>query len=562
MSQTTAIALPERVPALLRIYDDLMNKFANMVLNTVRDQTKKGQRIPSIAKCRAVVEEHLIWDPKSPGVPLVGRVAFEPEKVHLTYTLVQKTNHRGEPIFDKEGNPVPWLTKIEQNGVTCQMELPGSRLNPHAPKPTKVVPVFTLSGMGGLMPYATVDEQNALRMVPPMQAIFVKRFNIWTGEETGGAWMIPLGIAELGLIDSWNNIVDRLAAQGAGKKWESIDQIVHAVGYRGAYLDLMPSGTVENEGLVPSWSSTEDPNYNQPDGHILGGIFGKIVKVDRSSQPIVIRQGKVPEQRFTYVECLSVIRVKVLGLPEEIGTMEGIGQTLDHGDVKINALELFGVTLDEVTPRSGTTLIRNGIQNPPIDRLIAAGLVPPECTHDLAVQTIQGMRQLVIHSIESTVMQALKDIVHNLSTGGTDDPQLSLTDMLGGEPTGEILGKVLEHRLEVADLLMTAILASQTAGNLGLSVFNPKCWVTNEAWRTLLLKKAKEEGIELPTPTQTPTKAETPDLPKDGGQPTDGASAAVEPEAVKPKKRGIKPRAKKPKSATEGEQPPTTTPDP
>lgn len=512
---TTAIALPERLPALLRIYDDLLNKFAVMTRNTFEDQRRGDQKIPSLKQCRELVENHVVLDPKNPGVPLVGRVAFEPVKVPFTWTVFQKKNREGKPIF-KDGSPVPWFERMVCNSITCRMDLPGSKVKPHPPKPTNVQPAFTFSGMGNPMGYGYVDEQDALRMIPAM-AIFIARFDIWTGEEIGGAWMIPMGVAELSRLDTYNSIVSRLAQQGSIKKWESIEPLTHALDYPGAYIDLQPLGDAANKGLMPSWRELEGADPQKPDGWIVHAVFGKMVKLDRRSQPIVIRNGEIPVQRFSFRECLNVIRVKVLGLPEEIGTMEGIGQTLDLGEVHINMLELFGVTLYDVNPRSGVSLIRNALQNPPIDRMVAWGLIPPGSPNEVAVQTLQGMKEMIREGIEHTVNQVLKDLVHNLGSGGRENPRLALEDVLGAEPTSELLQQILENPNE-DNLLVTAILTSHTAGQLGLEVWDPKCWILVETYKALLLSMAKSAGVELPLLPETDETA-------DSGSPPSGASS-------------------------------------
>lgn len=506
---TTAIALPERVPALLRIYEDLLGKFAVMVRNTFEDQRKRGQRIPSLKECRELIEDHVIWDPKNPGVPQVGRVAFEPEKVQVTYTVTQKTDREGNPVFDKDSNPVPWFEKVMSNSIVARMVLSGSGAKPHPPKSTVVRPVFTFNGMGNPMGYAYIDEQGALRMVPPMLSIFVACFDIWSGEETGGIWMIPLGIAELSLLDHYKSIVSRLAVQGSTRKWEVIEPLTHALGYPGSYIDLPPLGIAANKGLMPSWRDFNEADPQKPDGWIVYVAYGKMVKLDERSQPIIIRAGKIPVQRCSFRECLTVARVKVLGLPEEIGTMEGIGRTLDLGDVRVNVLELFGATLYDVNPRSGVSLIRNAIQNPPIERMIAWGLVPPAATRELAIQTIRGMSALIRFEVERIVSQPITDLVNELKPGSLSHHGLSLADMLGGEPTLELLMRVLERGPTEDDLLMVAILTSETAVHFGLDVFDSKCYVTTQAWRELLLDRAKRDGVELPPPPEANKPAES-----------------------------------------------------
>ncbi|NQV90691.1 hypothetical protein HQ487_04805, partial [Candidatus Uhrbacteria bacterium] len=97
--------------------------------------------------------------------------------------------------------------------------------------------------------------------------------------------------------------------------------------------------------------------------------------------------------------------------------------------------------------------------------------------------------------------------------------------------TGELLEQVLNNPTE-DNLLVIGILASQTASNLGLEVWDPKCWVWREAFGSLLMNMAQVEGISLPLPPEadaSPPKTEappaedstTPDAPAvEGEQPT------------------------------------------
>ncbi|MBI4256609.1 hypothetical protein HY626_00965 [Candidatus Uhrbacteria bacterium] len=509
-SASTALALPERVPALLRIYNDLLDLAARVLRNSL----KRGRgKPPSLGQCRKIIEEHVVWDPKSPGVPFVAHAPFAVSRETVGWTIRQKTTRDGVPVFEGD-KPKTILAAVKDFVIACEVNMPSGKGG--AREDRQVVPLITCDGRGGLMPYVTIDEQGEILPGAPLLSIFIRDFDPRDPKKSKDrVRAIPLGLARIENIDRWNTVVARMASQG-GSSWQHIQAIPNSLLRTVQYLTLQPGGLTETQGQMAMWKRSEDFNPDRPDFWIVERLLGKAATLDPRSRSIIIqgegREADVPEQIFLIEEGWNSVVLRVWGLPGQLGEINL--RELDIEETRLDVLALFRVSYYEVNPRSGVAILRAAMGKPPMDQLVAWGLIPPDSSVDLARSTLRGMSTMIRQRVEEQVTTAYNDLVRLLGPGGAQNHGLSLADALGStrehpvEPTPELLRQV--HDSIDEDLLAVAIVSSSVAKELGLEVWAGDCWVLVETRKTLLLALAASAGIEMappPTPPEAPAAA-------------------------------------------------------
>ncbi|MBI5794172.1 hypothetical protein HZA87_03765 [Candidatus Uhrbacteria bacterium] len=555
----TSLVLPERVPALLAIYADLIRLAADMIPEYVR-----GGRKLSFHTRREHIESHTIWSVDSngetiEGVPFVAHVAFGGKRQRVGWIIEQEMN--GDvPVVGEDGKPKYLIATDYDLVISGKADLPDPR-NPTERISCEARPLRTTNGLGSLIEYVYIDEvSGAIRAGEPMLCIFIRDFDPHTGIENGGVRAIPLGLARKETIGRWNTVVARLLAQDPRNAWQSLTPIENNIGRAVEYLELQPQGPESMQGLTPVYKSQpSDPK--KFDYAIVARLGGKVAQLNKES-PRIIFQGQVPaNQLFLVSEKWNAIGLKVWGLPGEVKSLEM--RELDMGEVKMDALALLSATLYDVHPGSGGALVGRAIRTPPIDYMVGNGWLVPGTTEEMARTTLQGMGRLVRDRVREQVQTARRDITHALGMGGAeavDKP--TLAEILGGEKSSEALRTAMQQS-EGDCPLASWMLASSTVQNLGLATWDWNCWVLRESRKDLIMELARSQGLELP-----PKPAEPPEGGGDGGgeaaaEPTPDSSpeASAKGEVttegngtgkVKLPKRERKPRGKKAKAEGEG----------
>jgi hypothetical protein len=498
---TTAIALPERVPALLRIYDDLITLAALVLHNSFRRGDRR--KPPSLDECRRMVEQYVVWNPSNPGVPFVAHAPFGVSRQTVGWSVTQKRTKDGNPIFEGD-KPKMILEPVTDLVISCEVNMPSSKDG--ARQDETVIPLIVCNGSGGMVPYAIVDEAGELLPCAPMLCIFVRDFDPHDGSLKGRVRAIPLGLAKLQSIELWNAIVKRMAGQG-GKSWEVIAHIPNNLLQLVQYIKLAPGGPAATGGQMPLWKRKDNLDPAKPDFYILERLGGKAATLDRQrSRSIIIRgEGRdavVPEQVFHIKEGWNSVSLRVWGLPGQLGEINL--RELEIEQASLDALALFGQNLYMVNPRSGVAILRKALEDPPMEQMVAWGLIPPDSDPATARSTLHGMRAMVCARVEEQVTTARDDLVKALGPGSGQAHSLTLQDILGDEPTSELLRTAYDRVEE--DPLARAIINSKTAQDLGLEVWVGNCWVLQETRRRLLLTLAGQAGIQMadpPAPTST-----------------------------------------------------------
>lgn len=524
-SPSTALMIPETGAAIGRIVEDVIGVAARLLPD------RRGKRPLSEGARRRIIEEHVLRSPSNPTAPFVAQVSFGGEMRRVGSTT-SETAANGEQFIDDEGNATLGFVPDYDVAILGKAELPDPK-DPSRRVSCDVQPLVLCDGRGGLVPYV-IPEEERVRAGKPMYCLFICDFDMKSGQENGRVLAVPLGLADPANIVRYHEVNTRFTVQGSSKAGQEIEAIPNNLGRAVQFLELEPPGSPATQGLLPVWKnwSFDELDPRHPDYWIVERLLGgKVATKHSKSQPVIIRDGAVPSQIFRVVrEGWNSVELLVWGLPDEIVSMEL--RELEQTAYNVDWLTLFGASLYTVTPWSGTTLVRQGLQRPPLDEMIAVGLLPPGSSEELARQTVRGQRAKILADVERVVTQALNDLVHNLGTGGRENPGLSLADVLGGEPSGELLALAHDKAPTQDNLLLVALIASNTAGELGLEVWDPKCWVLEKAYKALLLEMAKQHGIELPPPPaqeQADETASTPAESTDSGaaSPTNGSAASA-----------------------------------
>ncbi len=404
-------------------------------------------------------------------------------------------------------------------------------------------PLRVTNGLGSLIEYVTIDQTTgAIRAGEPMLCIFIRDFDPFTGIENGRVRAIPLGLARVETIGRWNTVVARMAAQDPRNAWQAVTPIANNIGRAVEYLQLAPQGPESMKGQLPVYKSRgSDPN--KFDYTIVARLGGKVAQLAKQSPAIIFTAAKVPaDQLFLVEERWNVVTLKVWGLPGEVGKLEM--HELDMGEVKMDALALLGVSLYDVHPGSGGSLVGRAIRQPPIEYMIGTGWLVPGTTEEVARNTLQGMGRLVRERIRDQVNEARHDIVHALGIAGTDaHDRPALAEILEGEKTPERLQKAMRQN-EGECPLAAWIMKKTTVQTLGLAIWAWDCWVLREVRKDLLMELARSQGLELPKPAEPPQGGE------EGGGSEEPAPPPSQPEAAgaaEPGKLKLPPRKRQPR---------------
>ncbi|TAL51286.1 hypothetical protein EPN81_00445 [Patescibacteria group bacterium] len=515
---TRALALPEKLPALVRIIDNVLN-FGAMML-----PDRQGGKKMSLAARRAMIDDHLVMSPTAPGVPFVAHVRFGGENKLVGTTIRQKFSN-GEPRF-LDGKPLMEFCGDFDLVIRGRAELPDPR-DPCKRVIREVSPAIICDGQGSMVPYVGVtDDGQRFLSGPPMACLFIRDFD--RGNEQGNSRIraLPLGLGKKENILHYNDIIDRLAAQGSTKDWEKIPPIPNSLGRAVQWYQDVPPGHPINKGLLPVWRKTDERecSHDVADYWIVMRLGGKVATLARSSQPVFVQGDEVPEQVFRIVERWNSVEFTFWGLPGQMGDIQL--HEFDQTSVSFDWLTIFGASMLSANPNTGTSLVRTALRDPPLTQMTAFGLLPPGGSRDLAVSTIRGLAGQIIEQVRSMMTEALQRLVLHLTSCG-----VSLQDELGENATPEGLASALENPAPPSDSrLVTALLTSNVAKELGINdIWSPTSWLQITSYRNSLLVIAKQAGVKPAAPS-SPTQ----EAAKEANPPAETKSQEEEP----PKRKG------------------------
>ncbi len=526
---STALVIPETGAAIARIVSDLKRVAAKMLPSHGLGDGGKRRRLSDQDRMD-MIESLLIISPTSAGVPFITTAIFGGERKRVGSKLVPVVKD-GRPQYDGDGRQeMCWAPDLDLS-IVGKAELPDPRDSSKRVN-CDVEPLILCDRRGDLVPYVRVDERTGHFLAGPvMHCLFIHDVNPDTGRRNGRIRALPLGLGDVVNINHYNGIVSRRGAQDSTSTWMQITPIANNIGRAVKFLLLKPGGVVATNGLVPVWKGWhfDDLDKERCDYYIVDRLGGKAAVLDHKSQNIVFDNGEVVELCFLIEETWNSVKLRVWGIPGEVGMMEM--RELEQKELTVDWIHLLGGSLYSITPRSGTTLIRNGLPNPPVDEMVSLGLLPMGATQELAREVLRSFRVKIIGAVETTVTQARDTLVHELGAGGSQNPGLSLADVLGGEPTPELLRQVHDNPTQ-ENLLVIGIVTSKTAMDLGLEDWNPNCWILREAYKTLLIQLARQAGIEMaPKPEPeiaTPPVESSPPEVAPGEQPPASATPPIE----------------------------------
>jgi len=387
-TQTTALAIPEKGPAIARIVQSIKGIVADLLPRYIMESGKK--RRLTLGERMKMVEDHLVMSPTSAGSPFVTQVIFGGERRRVGSTLAQVTKD-GVPQFEDDGRPTMGFVPEYDIVIIGKCELPDPK-DPNKRVEVEVQPAILCNRRGGLIPYVTIDETTGqIRAGQAMHCIFIRDFDPKTGRENRRIRAVPLGLSDSAEITRYDDIVDRLTAQGSSKAWEKIQEICNNFGRAACFLTLKPAGSPATLGLTPVWKGWDfsDLDRSRCDFWIVARLGGKVATLGKKSQPLIIKDGLVPEQILRIEENWNSVELITWGLPGEIGDTEL--RELEQAEFNVDWLTLFGTSLYSVNPRSGSTLLRDALRKPPMDGMTAVGLLPPGGNREMAIATLRGL---------------------------------------------------------------------------------------------------------------------------------------------------------------------------
>ncbi|MCR4314102.1 MAG: hypothetical protein NUV84_02555, partial [Candidatus Uhrbacteria bacterium] len=377
---------------------------------------------------------------------------------------------------------------------------------------------------------------------------------------------IPVALARQETVLMWNGLVERRAAQDPTypKDAELVRPFAHNL-YGRRVLKFTPQGHPAYRGgllgILKPKKYRVDPKKVDTEKDvrwIIGQLVGKTVKLGKGISLILPADGKYFEpHKLQIEEQWTGIEVK------NVDGLWGTGTRITSHVVAaeqetIDVLTVLGLTLYSTSP-FGVQAVVNGLlksavndQNPIVVFLRRRGDVEVDTPNETVSQVMRSMGDMLIKGARAIIREARDRIVHELGSGGAQAHGLSDQDIFGGDMTPEKVREVHDNTEE--DLLAAAIVTSKTAKDLGLEVWDGKCYVLVESRKALVLQRASSAGIQMappPSASPEPPKAESPP-----------AVTQSEPTPAEPTKKGgnrpRRPSSRKAKPA-DGVTPPTTT---
>lgn len=558
---------------------DLIEGFMCEMLPSVRNENddKGGTKRVKVSRqdCIDFLKGRLVMSAENAQVPHMAGVDWRADVPKYPIEVLVPAIKEGQYQYDGDGNVILTTEKRWPYTVRGSTKVPTTP-NTNVFETVTVRPLVLCDGKGFLVPYVKPRQQGndvVYDGVDGMVSFLFRDFDPWTWEDILDGdkptyRAVPAALARPDTVARWNELVRRRAEQDKDYpvKSELVMPIAHnrfgrlVLKYRPAGHPLVRDGML---GIL------KPPRDREKHGKInvctdikhwtFGDLVGKTLALARGLKLIAPeRGGRYEPHKLAIREMWSWIDV------QQVDGIWGANTRVDQHVIRaerdpIDAMAALGLTLYSCSPFKVmgivTMLLTSTIDdaNPIVQYLRQRGELEADASEDFTRRQMRAIEKILIDGARATIREARDRLIHELGAGGMQNPGLSLADILDAEPTGELLQAAL-NKPNPDGLLVTAILTSKTAGDLGLAVWDPNCWVLREAYNALLLGIAKSAGVELPLP---PSPA-LPETPKAEPPP---AVTQIEPPPAEPHKKSIKPRrtsSRKAKS-TDGVTPPTTT---
>ena len=532
MSSTLPVLLSRTGRSRLLARDIIEGVVADMLpdfrLDTVEGKEEKKRVRVNRRDRTDFLMSILVMSPDAADVPHMATVNWHADIPEWATEYLVPEVKGGQYQYDESGNPKVAVENRRPYTVHGSTKLPGK--DGRTLVDTEVLPLIVADGNGGLVPYVSARQQGGEVVyigVDGMLCIFVKDIDplTWQPKVSDGGRpfykAIPVALARQETVRMWNDLVERRVVQDPNypKDAELVRPFAHNL-YGRKVLKFTPQGHPAYRGgllgiLKPKkYRDGDGINPNKDARWVVGQLVGKTVKPGKGISLILPPDGKRFEAHKLHIEeewtGLKVVNVDGLwGAGTRVGS-----HVVAAENETIDALAALGLTLYTTSPFGvkavvdGLLKAKAGDQNPLVVWLRTRGDVEVDTPEATVRQTMRSMSDVLVKRARETYREARQRLEHELGGAGSQNPGLSLADVLGStkenpvEPTPELLRQVHDRTDE--DLLAAAIISSQTAKALGLEVWDPKCWVLVESRKTLLLALAAAAGVEMAPPPAPP----------------------------------------------------------
>ncbi|MBI4435213.1 hypothetical protein HY630_00935 [Candidatus Uhrbacteria bacterium] len=509
---------------------DLVEGFMWKMLPSIRneDDGKGGTKRVRVSKQDRIdfLKSRLVMSAENEQVPHMAGVDWRADVPKYATEVLIPAIKDGQYQYDGDGNVALAPEKRWPYAVRGQTKLPDGNA-------ITVRPLVLCDGKGFLLPYVKPRQQQGEVVydgVDGMISFLFRDFNPWTWEDIldgdkPSFRAVPAALARPETVARWNELVKRRGEQD--KSYPVASELVTPIAHNQfgrRVLKYRPQGhPLVRDGML---GILKPPRDREEAGAInvrkdvkrwtLGDLVGKTLALGKGLKLIQPeKSGRFEPHKLAINEMWSWIDV------EQVDGIWGAGTRVDQHVIKaeqdpIDALAALGLTLYSCSPFEVKGIVTRLLTAPITDdhpiivNLRSRGDLEVDADEDLARRQMRAIETILVDGARGTIREARRRLEHELGGAGSQNPGINLEQALGAEPTPELLRQV--HDNPTGDnLLVIGMLTSKTASDLGLTEWDPKCWVLVEAFKTLLLALAASAGIEMappPAPPEAPAVTE------------------------------------------------------
>ncbi len=516
---------------------DLIEGFMWKMLPSVRNESGKGgtKRVKVSREDRIdFLKSRLVMSAENEQVPHMAGVDWRADVPKYPTEVLIPAIKDSQYQYDGGGNVVLTTEKRWPYTVRGSTKVPTAATDVF--ETITVRPLVLCDGKGFLVPYVKPRQQGGDVVydgVDGMICFLFRDFDPWTwGDILDGDKptyrAVPAALARPETVGRWNELVRRRGEQD--KSYPVNSELVTPISHNQfgrRVLKYRPQGhPLVRDGML---GILKAPRDREAQGAInvrkdvkrwtLGDLVGKTLALGKGLKLIEPEKGgRFEPHKLAVNEMWAWIDV------EQVDGIWGANTRVEQHVIRaekdpIDAMAALGLTLYSCSPFEVKGVVTRLLtapmsdDHPIIANLRGRGDLEADASEDLTRRQMRAIEKILLDGARGTIREARQRLEHELGAGGSQNSSLSLSDILGAEPTPELIRKAHDRTDE--DLLAAAIVGSQTAKALGLEVWASDCWVLIEARKTLLLALASAAGVEM-----APPEVETPADPGvEGGQP-------------------------------------------
>lgn len=508
---------------------DLIEGFMWEMLPSVRneDNGKGGTKRVKVS-CQDRIDflkSRLVMSAENAQVPHMAGVNWHADVPKFPIEVLVPALKDGKYQYDENGNVMLAPERRWPYTVRGSTKVPTATADVFETVTAR--PLVMCDGKGFLVPYVKPRQQQGEIVydgVDGMVSFLFRDLDPWTWEDILDGdkptyRAVPAALARPETVARWNELVRRRAEQD--KSYPVNAELVMPIGHNQfgrRVLKFRPQGhPLVRDGMLGILISRRDrENADKINVRkdirrwILGDLVGKTLVLGKGLKLIAPEKGgRFEPHKLAIDEMWSWIDV------EQVDGIWGANTRVDQHVIKaeqdpIDAMTALGLTLYSCSPFEVKGVVSRLLTaeiadtHPIVVNLRQRGDLEADASEDLVRRQMRAIETILIDGARRTIREARDRLVHELGAAGSQAPVgINLQDIMGAEPTPELLRQA--HDATAEDILALAIVGSKTAKDLGLEVWDPKCWVLVEARKALLLQLAASNGLEMAPPPKPAT---------------------------------------------------------